>query len=57
MSQFSEEDLFKGLKKYFNFDKFKSDIQKNAIESVLKGWFIEKFSFVSTSKKNFFIIF
>lgn len=37
MSELSEEELFGVLKKYFNFDKFKSDIQRNAIESVLQG--------------------
>lgn len=33
----SQEQLFSGLKKYFNFDNFKSDIQRKAIECVLKG--------------------
>lgn len=37
MSETSEKDLFDGLKKYFNFEKFKSDTQKKAIESVLNG--------------------
>lgn len=31
------EEVLNGLKKYFNFDNFKSDTQKKAIESVLKG--------------------
>lgn len=31
------EEVLNGLKKYFNFDNFKSDTQKRAIESVLKG--------------------
>lgn len=33
----SEEDLLEILNKYFNHTKFKSDIQKNAIKSILSG--------------------
>jgi hypothetical protein len=39
MSDFNDEDLVRGLKKYFNHNGFKSDIQKNAIKSILSGNF------------------
>ena len=33
----NDEDLLEALKKYFNHTKFKSDIQKNAIKSIVAG--------------------
>ncbi|KAG5682242.1 hypothetical protein PVAND_011606 [Polypedilum vanderplanki] len=37
MSEYTDEELSKELKKYFKHNTFKSDIQKNAIKSILSG--------------------